>query len=595
MPLAIELAAARTGSLPVSEIAVRIDDVFRLLTGGSRTATARHQTLRATIGWSYTLLSLGDRAVFDRISVFRGRFDLDAAVAVVGMDEMETLDALQRLIDRSMLISETAERPTYRMLETLRAFGAEQLGVSDEADDAHRRHFDHYRIIVRAAEPHLRTARQMEWLGRLDTALENIRSALDWSLEHDPVAGTGMAGELGWYSYLRGHRAEARARIGRLLEAGGRDAPPLDLGKALFTFAMTDPSPNLSVGDLDDAREQFERAGDRWFFAVCGAIASTFRAFYGDVEAAMRTVDESGTIMEELGDAWGMGLVEFFKANGATAANDFATSLEHAERAQRFFERSGDAWGIGYLDYFLGIIERTRGDYAAAQATFRRALERAHELGLEHEIPVMMGELANIATLQGDYREADLILNDAMDIAEGAPFLGSQAMIHNARGLWWRHQGRQRRAYESHMLASQMYADTAREGGVAFAEGSAGRAAEALGDLAIARRHHLHSLDAALAIGDHPGVAFAAEGMAGVAIAAGWPHHGVVLLGAASSLRQRLGVPLPAGEDFDVRRWETAAAEDLDAAARDAAIQSGGALDFDGVIAVIREDIASIE
>jgi predicted ATPase/DNA-binding SARP family transcriptional activator len=594
MPLAIELAAARTSSLPVSELAARLDDVFRLLTGGRRTAPERHQTLRATIGWSYALLSVEDREVFDRLSVFRGRFDLAAASAVTRLDELDVLDALQRLIDRSMVVAEPAGRPTYRLLETLRAFAGEQLAASADDESAHRRHFDHFRAIVQAAEPHLRTGRQMEWLRRIDDVIDNVRAALDWSVDHDPASGVGLAGELGWYSYLRGHRAEAGARIGRLLEAGGREAAPADLGKALFTYAMTSESPNLAVHHLDDAAAQFDAVGDRWFATVCRAIAATFRAFYGHVEASIRILEDAGEVMEVIDDDWGRGLVEFFKANLATAQNDFATTAAFVERAQRSFERTGDAWGIGYMDYFRGVIERTYGHYDAAETMFLDALRGARELGLQEEIPVMLGELGNMATLQGDYRRADAYLTEAMDIADRSPFLGSQAMIHNARGLWWRHQGRHRRAYESHVLASRMYTEAVREGGIAFAEGSAGRAAEALGRLSDARRHHLRSLDAALTIGDHPGVAFAAEGMAGVAVAAGASAHGAELLGGAAALRAHLGIALPSGEDFDVRRWEAEAMEDLDAAGFEEARRRGEAMDLDALLTAVRSEFPGL-
>jgi hypothetical protein len=168
-------------------------------------------------------------------------------------------------------------------------------------------------------------------------------------------------------------------------------------------------------------------------------------------------------------------------------------------------------------------------------------------------------------------------------------------MIHNARGLWWRHQGRFRRAYESHVLASRMYTEAVREGGIAFAEGSAGRAAEALGEFTAARGHHVRSLDAALTIGDHPGVAFAVEGMAGVAIAVGASVHGAELLGGAAALRARLGIPLPAGEDFDVRRWRAEVVEDLDEVAFDDAYRRGEGMDLDALLAAAREEIPGVD
>ena len=208
----------------------------------------------------------------------------------------------------------------------------------------------------------------------------------------------------------------------------------------------------------------------------------------------------------------------------------------------------------------------------------------------------MLGELANIATLQGDYTRADAILSEAAELAATSPFLGSQAMVMNARGLWWRHQGSLRRAYEVHVAASQMYADTMREGGVAFAEGSAGRAAEALGDLDTARRHQITSLEAALTIGDQPAVAFAAEGMGGVAIAGGDAGHGATLLGAAAALRNRLGLPLPEGEDFDVHRWEAAAIEDLGRSSFDDYVAVGDGLhDLQELVDLIRHPIAGID
>jgi tetratricopeptide (TPR) repeat protein len=432
----------------------------------------------------------------------------------------------------------------------------------------------------------------MEWLERLDGSIENIRAALDWSVEHDPAAGVGMAGELGWYSYLRGHRAEWRARISRLLDAGGRDAPPLDLGKALFAYAMADPSPLRAADDLDAAREQFEIAGAEWSSAVSGATAVIYRSFGGDMTAAMKELDRAWDVMVELDDDWGKGLIEFFKANGAIGANDFGAVTDHAARAQQWFERTGDSWGIGYMVYFRGLTERARGHYAAAQATLNEALGRARVLGLQAEIPVMLGELANIATLEGNYAVADAALNEAATVGEATPFLGSQAMIYNARGLWWRHQGRPRQALELHRQASAAYAAADQHNGVAYSEGSAGRSAEAIGDLIAARRHQLRSLEAALAMADLPGVAFATEGMAGVAMAAGSARHGARLLGAASALRELVGLPLPQGEDFDVRRWALQGGEDLGSEAYAAAFREGTELDVDQTVAAAREEIA---
>jgi predicted ATPase/class 3 adenylate cyclase len=188
MPLPIELAAARVVSMTPREIVAKLDERFRLLTGGRRSAVERQQTLRATVDWSYSLLDERDRLVFDRLGVFVGGFDADAATAVAsrdGIEEWDVLDALADLAGKSLVVSEDTPAGTtrYDMLETLRHYARERLDESGDADNARRRHADHYARFAEEAAEALRGSHELEWRARLRTELDNLRSAVSWSLD----------------------------------------------------------------------------------------------------------------------------------------------------------------------------------------------------------------------------------------------------------------------------------------------------------------------------------------------------------------------------------------------------------------------------
>ena len=186
IPLALELAAARARFLPPEQIAARLDDRFRLLTGGSRTALPRHQTLLALIEWSHELLSDSERALLRRLAVFAGGFSLEAAQAVcgdggVGLTD-ETLDTLAHLADKSLLEVDVVEG-RFRLLETIRQYAREQLLAAGEAEAVRNRHLAFFLQYAKQAEPKLRSAKQLAWLDRLETEHDNLRTALAWALE----------------------------------------------------------------------------------------------------------------------------------------------------------------------------------------------------------------------------------------------------------------------------------------------------------------------------------------------------------------------------------------------------------------------------
>ena len=271
IPLAIELAAARLKVLPPEQIASRLDDQFRLLTGGSRTALPRQQTLRAMIDWSHNLLTEAEKTLLRRLSVFAGGWTLTAAEAVCADDALETwevLEVLSRLVDRSLVLVEEGEA-RYRLLEPLRQYAQEKLTEAGEADSLRRAHALYFTDFAEEAEPHLTGPEQLEWLSRLDADYGNLRVALAWALlsPEGVEPGLRLAAALLDYGEIQGyewegyewllkllpqsHSAPARLRA-RALHTASRLAEALGHQKEAAAFA-------LDSRDLAHAADDAER------------------------------------------------------------------------------------------------------------------------------------------------------------------------------------------------------------------------------------------------------------------------------------------------------------------------------------------------
>lgn len=231
MPLAIELAAARVKVLSVWQISSRLDDSFALLKGGGRTEVHRHRTLRATMDWSYGLLSEVECVLLRRLSVFAGDFTLEAAEAVGaggGVEENEVLDPLASLVDKSLVLAEDHGAGTrHRLLETVRQYGQEKLSEAGEEAEAGERHARHYLALAEEADPELKGERQEEWLARLEKENDNLRAAMRFLLDADEVES---ALRLAWALWLlwwyRGHYREGRGFADAVLAKGH----PLSVG-----------------------------------------------------------------------------------------------------------------------------------------------------------------------------------------------------------------------------------------------------------------------------------------------------------------------------------------------------------------------------
>jgi predicted ATPase/class 3 adenylate cyclase len=430
IPLAIELAAARVVSMSPSEISGLLDERFRLLTGGRRSAVTRHQTLQATVDWSYSLLDDRERAVFDRLGVFAGSFDAQAAQAVVvgdGVEAWDVLDALTELVAKSMVVSEESEECTtrYQMLETLGQYARERLDEHGDTDRWRGRHAEHFADWAERAGPGLLGPDELVWRTRESAELDNLRAAVTWALDRDdpdsirlalrvigalaaesridPATGIG-----GWAERALPHveittpqlryavtaaAASYQARLGNYEQA-----------QALAARAMCDgvplgaPTPQLAYLTLGlcasvrgDWRQAVEivldaiRALDRDFpDAAHGETlhvnASTFSAQAGDAVVARREAESA--LRQARKSANPTALAAALMANGwALITDDSAAALAALDESIVLSRQGASPQSFPTALRLAALIRIRSGDLPHAARNLREAIERAHHGG----------------------------------------------------------------------------------------------------------------------------------------------------------------------------------------------------------------------
>ncbi|MGK5671652.1 BTAD domain-containing putative transcriptional regulator [Micromonospora sp. URMC 106] len=562
VPLALELAASRLRALDLAELAARLDDRFRLLSSGRRTAPARQQTLRAVIDWSWELLSDRERAVLRRLAVFADGATLPAAEQVCAGGQVtpeDVLDVLARLVDRSLVSVRHGEHPRrYRLLETVAAYSAEQLERAGETVATRRRHAEFFARLADDTAPRLRGHDQHAALRELDSDTANLRAALDAAAAHGWARlGLRLATSLAWYRLVRGRLREAGPALRTALEtvpAGDGDTAPdvLRLRASMWLAAIAtrdgDPAaPRQRVLDGYADTDAPGRAFAQWLFAF------TLRGS-GDASEAARLAGAALATFRAVGDRWGIAAALATRVDLALVQGDLSTAQHDCETSRSLFTQLGDSWGQAHSTSLLGTLAEIRGDYAAAGASYREALRIAEQLRLWASVSRQLASLGRLALLAGDHDEAVAYHERALRLAEeqsnrpAAAFAGTGlAMIARRRGDLDAAESRQRDLLDWNRRAGYLP-------GCALALAELGFIAEQRGDAAAAERHHRAALDAARATGDRRAVALAVEGLAGGASLAGEHRRAARLLGVAGALREAAGVPLPAGERYDVER-----------------------------------------
>jgi DNA-binding NarL/FixJ family response regulator len=374
IPLAIELAAARVRLIPVDQILGRLNDRLRLLTGGNRTALPRQQTLRASMEWSYDLLTDTEQVMLRRLSVFLGSFALDAVERVCsgdGLKAVAALDVLGRLADKSVLIAEKGDAglARFRLLETLRQYGYERLVEAGEVESIERSHCDYYFALSEAADTGMHGAGQAAWLERLDEEHDNLGRALSWCVEHDAQSALRLAAALSDFWLERGYLSEGRSWLETAL--AGAVGNPVDRARSLMVAG------NLAYhqADYGAATSRFneglaiwrhvdDRRGEGWALIALGMVAHG----QGDLDDCRKLVEEGLSLCREVKDADGIGRALFQLGLVAALQGKVEEAEGLGEEALALSRRSGDLIATSRALHSLAVVAYLRRDRASLRA-----------------------------------------------------------------------------------------------------------------------------------------------------------------------------------------------------------------------------------
>lgn len=383
LPLAIELAAARVRALSPDEIVGSLDDCFRLLTGGARTARRRQQTLRASVDWSYALLAEDERILLRRLSVFLGWFDLDGAQAIAGgaqSDGYETLDRLVLLVDKSLVVAENTSGPTrYRLLETVRQYAWDKLVHAGKAEEVRNRHRDYYTSLASALLDAPAGNDYEKGLERACDQIDNLRAAFGWSLETGEIGrALELAGSLEPLWRSRGRIQEGLAWLeAGLAENDAQNVTPEVRVQAFAGRAALLAWAGVAVG-VEEADEALTSARclDDQGLLVRALIARGCASLY-DAEAAGPYFAEAVDLAREVGDGWLLSQALGGRSRPAVVAGDLATTVTTAANALDVAEATGDRFVARQCRIVEGVALALQGDLAAGLAQFEAVREEA--------------------------------------------------------------------------------------------------------------------------------------------------------------------------------------------------------------------------
>ena len=457
IPLALELAAARIRALSVDEIETRLDQCFRLLTGGNRAAMPRQQTLRAAVDWSYDLLTEAERLLLARLSVFAGGWTLTAAEAVCGfepLEDFEVLDLLTSLADKSLVVVESpaveehgepgqcSGTTRYRMLETIRLYANQKVAEwphgsgeckADEAVRLRTRHRGFFLALAEEAEPHLMATDQREWLERLEAEHDNLRAALE-ECARNPAqdteeAGLRLAGALWRFWLVRGYVSEGRDHLARVLEAARQTSA--QTGSLTCTVASVRVllfAGNLAnhQGDYTAARKLFEEGlticrdmadpqGTAWSLLNLGNIARAQGDYPGARALFQEGLSISQTAEDSLNTAWSL----LNLGNLAYQEGDYTGARTYFEEGLALFRQLGDRLNIAWSLLNLGNVARSQGDNAEARTRHEEGLAICRELGDRRGIAQSLKGLAHVAWSTSQVRKSVVLWGAAYSLLEG--------------------------------------------------------------------------------------------------------------------------------------------------------------------------------
>jgi predicted ATPase/DNA-binding SARP family transcriptional activator len=551
MPLAIELAAARLRTMAPQQVAARLGDRFALLTGGSRTAVPRHQTLRAVVDWSWDLLDEPERVLWRRFSVFAGGATLEAAEQVCadagprGLPADRILDLLTALADKSLLtVRRDPEGPRYRMLEIIRAYGQERLAEAGEREELRQAHARYFTRLAEASRDHLLAAEQLDWLRRLSDDQDNLHAAIRGAVAAgDARTAVALAAALGWYWSLRGMKLEGAELVGEALAVPGAaesaDPEQLAVAYALGGLLTADtPLHDTGIDWLDQAAALAERipAPANPIMPLVGPLSILFGG-----SDPTRGPASPGVFDDAADDPhpWVAAIARVLRGHAA-----LNLGRGHAEAEADFLAGAsilaglGERWAQAMALGGLAMLDGWRGEHAAAVGHYRQARELAAAFGsTEDEVQFRLFIVRDL-WLAGEREAARAELARAQPDAERLGLPELRAFAAYTAGDLARLDGRPETAREALLRAVHMAEGpgVAQQIGAVAATGL-GYLAGAEGDLAAARDWHAHALTTARLSSDAPVIAGALGGLADLALREGDPERAAELLGASFAIR----------------------------------------------------------
>jgi predicted ATPase/class 3 adenylate cyclase len=417
IPLAIELAAARVKVIKAEQIAERLTDRFRLLTGGSRTALPRQQTLRAMIDWSYDLLAENEKLLLRRLAVFTGGWTLELAEQICSdekIDALEVLDMLGRLVDKSLVsVNEDDAETRFRMLETVRQYAREKLFESGEGELIRDRHAQCFLQFAEKAEPEIRGRDQLHWLNLLELDHDNLRAALEWTRDHDINACLRLATILWRLWDLRSYNTDAFTWADQLLDLTEGVSPAVR-AKALVSAANY--FGNSQEADrvkrmVDMAALLAEQVNDKASLAV--ALRSQGQLLmFANLQAALELFERSLALCRQINDSWEMSITLYMLGLlAANFQNDRPRALSLYEEGIQQARLSGDRRRISLGLAYLAFLNLDQGNPAAARTLYVEGLALVREIEDRRVIHERLGDIAMVDIFLEDYTQAEKSLN----------------------------------------------------------------------------------------------------------------------------------------------------------------------------------------
>ncbi|MEV0893995.1 BTAD domain-containing putative transcriptional regulator [Promicromonospora sp. NPDC050262] len=541
MPLAIELAAARLRTMSIDQLAARLDDRFRLLTGGSRTALPRHRTLRAMVDWSWELLTDAERTVLRRLSVFRGGASLEAAERVctdpaADVAQDDVLDLLTALTEKSLLVADgDAHAPRYRMLGTIKEYAAGRLAEAGEAELARRAHLAWCTELAETAEPHLRRAEQLTWLATLTVEHDNLTAAMRGALASGEAAeAMRLAAGSGWYWWLSGHKSEG---MDLLLAATRLPGDVADDVRA-WVYALLSVFLSAGLGDEHTAADWIHKA---YRFSQDAERQHPALPLTVPLERLLVAPEEGVAAWTDVlddEDPWVRALARLHLGKlKLMIGQDELGAEADLRRALAEFRALGERFGISFALSELADQLAARGELAAACEHYEQAAVVVTEIGAVDDVIQIRSRLAHLHWLLGDEEASAAAMAEAERHARRVTWPGTLGALALARAELARWRGDAAAAREHLATAAEIWGEESDGAHVsAVMRDQLGYLSP---DLDEARTHHAAACRAAVETGHAPMVAVALVGVADLALRLGEHEQAARLLGASAGVHER--------------------------------------------------------